>query len=160
MPRQSERWLQPIAGSGSGSTSGGVFVSAATSLSNGAAVGFQVDQFGNTKVAEQFAPLYEDNTIGVAKVEHRYTYQSLNSLVTLTVKSGAGFIHTLNIGNVSGPTIELYDSLTATGTLIGRFGPASQTPSPVLINASFGTGLTINPQPGAAVLPCLTVSYR
>lgn len=101
----------------------------------------------------------EDLTNDVQKVENRYSYQALTSLVTLNVKSGAGFLHTLTIGNQSAPTVELYDSLTATGTLIARINAAS-APQTYTFDVSFSTGLTLNPQPGTAVLPNLTVSYR
>lgn len=101
----------------------------------------------------------EDLTNDVLKVEQRFSYQALTSLVTLTVKSGAGFLHTLTIGNISGPTIELYDNTAASGTLIGRIN-AGGPMNTYTFDASFATGLTVNPQPGTAVLPNLSVSYR
>lgn len=101
----------------------------------------------------------EDLTNDVLKTEQRFSYSSLNSLVTLTIKSGAGFLHTLTVGNISGPTIELYDNTAASGTLIGRLN-AGLPPQTYTFDASFNTGLTVNPQPGTAVLPCLSVSYR
>jgi hypothetical protein len=101
----------------------------------------------------------EDLTNDVQKIEQRFTYQALVSLVTLTVKTGSGFLNAITVGGYSGPTIEIYDSTTASGTLIGRL-VSSVPPATYSFNTTFSTGLTLNPQPGTAVLPDVTVSYR
>lgn len=101
----------------------------------------------------------EDITNDVQKVEQRYAYSSLTSLVTVAVKSGAGFLHTVVVGNISGPTIELYDNTAASGTLIGRINAGSPM-NTYLFDVTFAIGLTLNPQPGTTILPNLTVSYR
>ena len=100
-----------------------------------------------------------DTSVGNVKVEQRYIAQALVSLVTLTVKSAAGFLHAITVGGYSCPTIEIYNNTAASGTLIGRL-VAAVPPGTYTFNTSFGTGLTINPQPGTAVLPSLTISYR
>ena len=100
-----------------------------------------------------------DTSVGVVKIEQRFSYQALVSLVTLTVKSGAGFLHAITVGGYSCPTIVIYDATAASGTLIGTL-VASVPPGTYTFNTSFGTGLTLRPLPGTAVLPSLTISYR
>ena len=133
--------------------------STTTTISDGGSAGFNLDVSGNLKTTLATAISGEDLTNDVLKVESRYTYQALTSLVTLNVKSGSGFLHSVSIGGYSGPTIEIYDSLTATGTLIGRL-VNSVTPQTFIYDVTFATGLTINPQPGTGILPNITVSYR
>lgn len=158
---------QPIPGTGTGTGSGQV---QGTAADNAAAVGnpvrmghkynsstqtyadgdiadFQADENGNTKVREQYAPLYEDNVAGVAKVEQRYTYTRLTA--DGQVKGGAGFLHTLTFACAdAAPTagsIIVYDSLTETGTAIysETFDTTAFRGYTVVIDASFSTGLYI-----------------
>ena len=111
------------------------------------------------KVTEVTTRAGEDFYRDLQKTEQRYSYQALASLVTLTVKSGSGFLHSVTIGNYSTPTIEIYDSLLASGPLVGRLC-AGLAPGTYTYNTSFATGLTMNPQPGTSILPMITVSYR
>ena len=96
-------------------------------------------------------------TVSVA-LEPGYSYAALYSLVTLAVKGSAGVLHSVNINGSSLPTIEIYDSTTASGALLARF--VEPKVGSYIFDAAFGTGLTINPQPGTAVLPNITVTYR
>ena len=54
-----------------------------------------------------------DTGVGVIKSEQRFSYSALVSLVTLTVKTGAGFLHAITVGGYSGPTVAIYDNTAA-----------------------------------------------
>jgi hypothetical protein len=56
-------WLNELAG--------GVYNSAAPTLTNGQAITLQLDVNGNAKSREQYQPVFEDNTNGVAAVQAR-----------------------------------------------------------------------------------------
>lgn len=111
-------------------------------------------------VVEQFAPRYEDNTAQRALVEQRNSYANITTATTTTVKSGAGFLHRIQINkSVASATITIYDSLTATGTKIGTltFGASLLTDFPTAeLDVAFSIGLTIVTS-GATDI---TVSYR
>lgn len=107
------------------------------------------------KVAEQLAPTYEDNTVGVAKVEQRFSPSYISSATTTTIKSGAGFLHTITITEAVASTIIVYDNTAGSGTIIASF-VASAGVGTYHFNVSFGTGLTIV----TAGASKLTTSYR
>lgn len=99
----------------------------------------------------------EDLTNNVLKTEQRFSY-SFTSLASITtVKSGAGFVHSVLVGAVSMPSLTIYDNTAASGTVLASFSP--NTPiKDYLIDVSFTTGLTLAFTPGVA--PQVTVSYR
>lgn len=101
---------------------------------------------GNLSVLEQNQPVYEDNTAGVAVVEHRYSGANMTSATTTTIKSGAGLLHVVNVGTcVSGATISLFDNTAGSGTSIGKITcPASTAGmSTFIFDRTFATGLTV-----------------
>lgn len=147
------------AGSGGSSFSTGVYNSTATAYNSGASIPMQMDSAGNQKVTEATLLAGEDLVNNLIRVNQVFSYQALTSLVTVLVKSGAGFLHSLVVGNMSGPTIEIYDSLTASGTLIGRIN-ANCPAQTYIFDVAFTTGLTLNPQPGNALLPNASASWR
>lgn len=105
-----------------------------------------VDSMGLGWGREYYAPVYEDNTIGVAKVEHRYT--PFRVTTDGQVKSGAGFVHVININPTTAtPTaglLTIYDSLTETGTILHTEWVAATTPGhSIILDMSFGTGLFV-----------------
>jgi hypothetical protein len=69
---------------------------------------------------EQYAPVFEDNTLGKAVVEQRYSYS--RKTADGQVKASAGFIHAISIAPLTAtPTaglLSIYDSLTESGTVI------------------------------------------
>lgn len=125
-----------------------VYNSSPTTRTNGQGGPLEADSAGNLRMAEQFAPAAEDNTVGVIKVEQRYAYLNIATNTTTTVKSGAGFFHTLNIGKaVASGTITIYDNTTNSGTKISTITfPATlltDAPYTMVFDVSFSTGLTI-----------------
>lgn len=108
----------------------------------------RTDSEGAVWVREKNAPTYEDNTVQVAKVEHRYT-PSYKITSDLQVKAGAGFIHTVTFTcNDAAPTagsIIIYDSLTETGSELFNhtFTTTPFAPFTVTLDNSFATGLFV-----------------
>lgn len=87
-----------------------------------------------------------DETVGVQKVEERFTYSG-PKLVDTLVKSGAGFLHALQFScNDAAPTagtITVYDNTEGSGTVIftHTFTTTPFLPFPVVFDVSFATGL-------------------
>lgn len=119
-----------------------------------------IDGAGNEKVAEQFAPVYEDNVAGRALVEQRNAYNNITAATTTTVKAGSGFLHLIAINKpVASATITIFDSLTGSGTKIATITlPAALVDdvNELEYDVIFNTGLTIVTSAGTD----LTVSYR
>lgn len=114
------------------------------------------------KFVEQQAPLFEDQVVGVAVVEHRYSATNINSTATTVVKTGAGLLHALIIGTpVASSVITIFDNTAASGTVLLKITlPATllnQGPMAVIIDAIFATGLTVLTATGASDL---TVTWR
>ncbi len=105
--------------------------------------------------AETYAPAYEDNAVGVAKVEERFSYSNITTATTTTVKSGAGFIHAITVNTTAAGTITIYDNTAGSGTKIATL-KASVGEQTFFYNAAFGTGLTLV----TAAASDVTVSYR
>jgi hypothetical protein len=124
------------------------YLSAPLTLTTGQVMPTQADVNGNLKTVEQYAPVYEDNVIGVAVVEQRYTFTPITTATTTVIKSGAGFLHRIiwNKRIATGVTT-IYDNTSAAGTKIGTVtvGAAilSDPPNVTAYNCSFATGLTI-----------------
>jgi hypothetical protein len=108
----------------------------------------QLDSAGNMRTADQFQPVAEDNTVGVIKVEQRFSYTRIATATTTLVKSGAGFLHAIIVNSpVANGVIEFDDALTNTTPIIGKITyPAtlvSDGPDSCLYDCSFATGLSI-----------------
>jgi hypothetical protein len=129
------------------SGSGGVYNSTPPSLTNGQTASIQLDVNGNTKVNEQFAPVYEDNTAGRALVEQRNSYTNITTATTTTIKSGSGFLHLIMVNTAAASaTITIYDNTSAAGTKISTITmPAALLASQANFryDITFNTGLTI-----------------
>ncbi len=121
-----------------------VYNTSAPAPSNGNQVPLQSDSAGNLKVAEQFAPVYEDNTAGVAIVEHRYSNAIMTTATTTIVKSGAGLLHTVCVNTcVASATVKLYDALSASGTpRTITCGATAQAMPCQVYDTTFSVGLT------------------
>lgn len=97
------------------------------------------------KVLEQNQDVFVDNTAGVAVVEHRYSGANMTTATTTTIKSGAGLLHTVNVGTcVSGATVSLFDNTAGSGTSISVITCPAATAgmSTFIFDRSFSTGLT------------------
>lgn len=97
----------------------------------------------------------EDISNDVQKVENRYSYATISTATTTTVKSGAGFLHRITVTGGTTGTIVVYDNTAASGTKIADFDTTNALAS-YEFNVSFTTGLTIIT--GASTK--ITVSYR
>lgn len=139
--------VTPVAsGGGSASTQiqggvkGATTAAIVTSTANGA------DHQG-LDVVEQLKPVYEDNSAGRALVEQRNSFANITSATTTTVKSGAGFLHLIQINAaVALATVTIFDNTAGSGTKIGTITmPATLLASQVILryDVSFATGLTI-----------------
>ena len=87
------------------------------------------------------------------------SYSNITTNATTTVKSGAGFLHTLciNTKGASANTATVYDNTTATGTKIATLDTTGSVGC-LTYDVAFATGLTIVTATGTA--PDLTASYR
>jgi hypothetical protein len=132
-----------------------VYNSGALTLSDGDSTGLFVDATGNLLVSLATATAGEDIANDVQKVENRYSYATISTAATTTVKSAAGFLHRLTVTGGTTGTIVVYDNTTATGTKIADFDTTNALASYEL-NVSFATGLTIITSAATKI----TVSYR
>lgn len=123
-----------------GGAKGATVAVTVTSTANGA------DHQGLDTI-EQLKPVYEDNSAGRAIVEQRNSFANISTATTTTVKSGAGFLHLVQINAaVALATINIFDNTAGSGTLIATITmPAALLASQVTLryDISFATGLTI-----------------
>lgn len=157
----------PVAGNvASGATdsgnpvkTGGVYHSTAPTLSDGQRGDTQLDASANQKITLATLIAGEDLTNNVLKVEERFSYASITSNATTTVKSGAGFLHriVINTKGASSNTATIYDNTAGSGTKIGTLDTTGGTAS-LTYNCAFSTGLTIVTSTGTSA--DLTVIYR
>lgn len=113
------------------------------------------DTLGALYGREVYAASAEDNTVGVFKVEERFSYTNITSATTTTVKSGSGFLHCITINTTAAGTITIYDNTAGSGTKIGTL-KASVAENTYYFDTTFGTGLTIV----TAAASDITVSWR
>ena len=85
-------------------------------------------------------------------------YSHLSANGTTTLKSGAGWLHTIiiNTKGASGNTVTVYDNTSASGTILAVIDP-TQNLATLEFDAAFQTGLTIVLATGTAA--DITVSY-
>jgi hypothetical protein len=86
------------------------------------------------------------------------SYSHLNSNGSTTLKSAAGWLHSVSINSkgATGNTATLYDNTTASGTLLAVIDTTAQIQT-LLFDVAFQTGLTVVLASGSAA--DLTVSY-
>jgi hypothetical protein len=124
------------------------YLTSPLTLTNGQVMPAQADVNGNLKMVEQYAPVYEDNTVGVAKVEHRYSYTRISTAATTVVKAAPGFLHKI-IWNkrIAAGVTTIYDNTSAAGTIVGvvTVGAAILNDPPQYgeYNVTMTTGITI-----------------
>lgn len=97
------------------------------------------------------------NRFGETVVIERNTYSHIAGATTVTVKSGAGFLHSIcqnTTGNAE--TISIFDNTAGSGTTIGIMTP-SQAGRCEIFDVEFNTGLTIVQTAAASDT---TVSYH
>lgn len=102
----------------------------------------------------------EDLTNNVLKVEERFSYfhhVGTAGSTSGTVKSGAGFLHSVDFGlHTSAGTYAFYDSVGTSGTIIGIVSSGATYPNTKLYDVSFANGLTIV----SGSVCDLTISFR
>lgn len=114
-----------------------------------------VDSSNNFQVTLGTKIAGEDITNDRMKVEHQYSGLYISTATTTTVKSGAGFLHTITIGETAAGAITIYDNTAGSGTVLGVF-KSSIAEQTFVLDITFSTGLTIV----TAAASKLTVSYR
>lgn len=130
-------------------------------LTNGQSVMAQCNVNGARDVNEVLAPQYEDNTIGVAKVEQRYSYGRVTA--DGQIKNGSGFIHSVTFaatGTVTAGVITLYDNTAESGTIVwsGTI-QVGLNPTTIILNVSVSTGIYVG-YDGTIANVATTVAYR
>ena len=102
----------------------------------------------------------EDLTNNVTKVEERFSYYhhvGTAGSVSGTIKTGAGFLHTVDFGgHTSAGTYAFYDSVGTSTSVIAIVTPGATLPPTKLYDVSFATGLTVV----SGSVCDLTFSYR
>lgn len=125
-----------------------LYHSSPATRTNGQGAPLETDATGNLRNVEQFAPAAEDNTAGVLKVEHRYSYTHITTATTTVVKASAGFLHKIiwNKSVATGATT-VYDNTSAAGNVVAirtvGAGLLSDPPCTGEYNCSMATGITI-----------------
>lgn len=119
---------------------------------------YEEDDEDGKKVTEQFAPKYEDNVAEVAKVEHRYTISNIAIAATISIiRSAAGLLHTVNIGQASHPTLTIFDNASGASGTVLHHNDAGQVGS-WLVDGSTSNGITCYVTGG--LTPKSTLSWR
>lgn len=100
----------------------------------------------------------EDLSADVMKVEGRFSTTAISTATTTTVKSGAGFVHSIQVVGGTLGAVTVYDNTAASGTvIIPTHTPTASLPNPIIyLDREFGTGLTVV----TAAATILIVSYR
>lgn len=102
----------------------------------------------------------EDITNDVLKAEQRFSYGTVTSATTVAVKASTGFLHTINIGMPSCPSIIVYDNSTPNGTIIHRFAAGAPVGT-YTFDVTFSNGLTVDAiAGGGGAAPFLSLSFR
>lgn len=84
----------------------------------------------------------EDLTVGVMKVEQRFTDTYISTATTTTLKTGAGILHTIVVNGGTAGTIIVYDNTAASGTIIASFDSTNALAT-YTFDCTFSTGLTV-----------------
>lgn len=97
---------------------------------------------GVQKVADVAVHPGEDSTLDRTWGGWRGSGSYISSATTTTVKSGAGVLHAIVIGETAAGAITIYDNTAASGTTIGVL-KASIVEGTYIFDRAFATGLTI-----------------
>lgn len=121
---------------------------AAPSWTEGDQVLDSSDLSGNKRVTLGTLLAGEDLTVNVLKVEQRFIYANITTATTTTVKSGAGFLHSIVLNTLAASgSLVIYDNTAGSGTKIATItNPLTllaEGPLTALYDVSFSTGLTI-----------------
>ena len=124
---------------------GGVYNTSAPTLTNGQRGDTQMDVNANTKMVEQRAPVYENNTTGKAIVEKNYSTTRVTA--DGQIKASAGFVNHISFaatGTVTAGTITLYNNTAESGTVLwSGIIQVGTAPVTVPINADATLGIYV-----------------
>ena len=124
---------------------GGVYNTSAPTLTNGQRGDTQMDVNANTKMVEQRAPVYENNTTGKAIVEKNYSTTRVTA--DGQIKASAGFVSHISFaatGTVTAGTITLYNNTAESGTVLwSGIIQVGTAPVTVPINADATLGIYV-----------------
>lgn len=129
---------------------------AAPTYSEGSSDNFSGDLAGNLRTVEKNSAAI---LAAVTEANAGFSYENLNGAGTTLVKSGAGVLHLANV-NTKGTVasvIQIYDGLTAGGTLIAQIDSLNLS-GPFQYDVAFATGLTVVVT--GTVGPNATIAYR
>ena len=166
MEEEKLKLLRAIAAGGissGGGSLGAIYQPVAPSLASGASTSLYTDVKGNLLTSSTLNSLIagEDLTNNKLVVEHKYTPFNLTQSATISIiKSSSGLVHNLNIGQLSNPTITLYDNASgASGTVLAHVQPLGLgAQDSYLVDLSFTNGLTAYMTAGNATI--ITGGYR
>lgn len=102
----------------------------------------ETDVLGNQKVTNATLHAGEDITNDVQKVEQRFTPTYISTASTNTIKTGAGFLHTIVVQGGTAGTIIVYDNTAASGTIITSFDSTNALAT-YTFDCTFSVGLTV-----------------
>ena len=134
---------------------GGKYNAVAPVLDDGDRGDDQLDVNSNRKMTLATLIAGEDLAADVQKVEQRYSNNYIATATTTTVKSGAGRLHAITIGETAAGAITVYDNTAGSGTILIVF-KASIAEQTFILDIEFATGLTIV----TAGASKLSVAYR
>lgn len=133
----------------------GVYKSVAPTLTNNDDADILADVNSNLKVTLATKIAGEDITNDVMKTEQQFTYSYISTATTTQVKSGAGFLHAIVVGETAEGKISVIDNTSGTTVNIGAL-KASIVEGTYVFNCLFTTGLRII----TAAASKITVIYR
>lgn len=118
----------------------------------------QMDASANIKETLATKLAGEDLTNDVMKVEGQFTYATITTGTTTTIKTGSGVVHSVSIVGGTLGAITAYDNTSGSGTtILPTFTPTATLPCPpIILDAKFSTGLTIV----TAAATIITICYR
>jgi len=83
---------------------------------------------------------YDDSRKSIAVDIEGNSYKILNASSTTLVSNAKGVLHAIAVGTKGG-TVDVYDSLTGTGTLIAKISATFE--GTLILDVAYSTGLTI-----------------
>lgn len=117
--------------------------------------GLTKDTNNNAKVTNATKLAGEDLTTDIMKIEQQYVYQYISTATTTQVKTGAGMLHSIIIGETAAGAISIIDNTAGTTVNIGQL-KSSIAEGTYIFNCKFESGLRIV----TAAASKITVVYR
>lgn len=124
------------------SVGGGAYNATPPTYTDGDTVQAQYDVNGNQKVTLATKLAGEDLVADVIKVEQANFYTHISTATTTTIKSGAGFLHSVVITGGTLGAWRAYDNTSGSSTLIASFD-GTPAVGVYTFNTRFNVGLTI-----------------